>query len=59
MELIVQGIKKAFELIVSFDPEVLGITFLSLEVSGLATLISLVIGISIGTAKLQSFQPDR
>ena len=49
MELIVQGIIKAFELIVSFDPEVLGITWLSLKVSGIATLISLFIGVSIGT----------
>lgn len=49
MELIFQGIIKAFELIVSFDPEVLGITWLSLKVSGIATLISLFIGVSIGT----------
>ena len=50
MELIVQGIIKAFELIISFDPEVLGITWLSLKISGIATLISLFIGVSIGTA---------
>ena len=50
MELIVQGIIKAFELIISFDPEVLGITWLSLKISGTATLISLIIGVSIGTA---------
>ena len=50
MELIVQGIIKAFELIISFDPEVLGITWLSLKISGTATLISLFIGVSIGTA---------
>jgi tungstate transport system permease protein len=50
VELIFQGIIKAFELIISFDPEVLGITWLSLRVSGIATLISLFIGVSIGTA---------
>lgn len=50
MELIIEGLKKALELIVSFDPEVMGITFLSLKISGLATLISLFIGISAGTA---------
>lgn len=50
MELIVQGIIKAFELIISFDSEVLGITWLSLKISGTATLISLFIGVSIGTA---------
>jgi tungstate transport system permease protein len=48
MDLILEGIKKAFWLIVTFDPEVMGITFLSLQVSGIATLISLLIGISIG-----------
>lgn len=50
MELILQGVIKAFELIISFDPEVLGITWLSLKVSGIATFISLVIGVSAGTA---------
>ena len=45
MDLIVEGIKKAFFLIFTLDAEVLGITLLSLKVSGLATLISLVIGI--------------
>ncbi len=50
MELIVQGIVKAFELLISFDPEVLGITWLSLKISGTATFISLFFGVSIGTA---------
>jgi tungstate transport system permease protein len=50
MDLIRDGILKAFHLLVSLDPEVLGITALSLEVSGTATLISLLIGISVGTA---------
>ncbi|HOS14617.1 MAG TPA: ABC transporter permease [Smithella sp.] len=35
---------------VTFDPEVLGITWLSLKISGAATFISLFIGVSIGTA---------
>jgi tungstate transport system permease protein len=50
MELIFQGIIKAFELIITFDPEVMGITWLSLKISGTATFISLFIGVSIGTA---------
>ncbi len=50
MELILQGIIKAFELIFAFDPEVMGITWLSLKISGTATFISLFIGVSIGTA---------
>jgi tungstate transport system permease protein len=48
VELIVQGIIKAFELIISFDPEVMGITWLSLKISGTATFISLFFGVSIG-----------
>lgn len=48
MNLILEGLIKAFQLITSLDPEVLGITWLSLKVSGMATLISVVIGISCG-----------
>jgi len=48
MELILDGILKALQLLFSLNPEVLGITFLSLEVSGAATLVSVLIGISIG-----------
>jgi tungstate transport system permease protein len=49
LDLIFEGIRKAFWLLISFDAEVMGITWLSLKVSGLATLISLVLGISFGT----------
>ena len=49
MELILEGILKAFQLLFTFNPEVLGITWLSLQVSGAATLISVLIGISTGT----------
>ncbi|MBP1700454.1 MAG: ABC-type tungstate transport permease protein [Deltaproteobacteria bacterium] len=56
MDLILEGIKKAFWLLLTLDPEVIGITLLSLEVSGIATLISLVIGISVGvTVALSRF----
>jgi tungstate transport system permease protein len=48
MDLIFEGIIKAFWLLVTFDPEVMGITLLSLKISGLATLISLFLGISVG-----------
>ncbi len=48
MDLILEGIQKAFLLLITLDPEVLGITWLSLMVSGAATLISLCIGISVG-----------
>lgn len=50
MDLFLQGIIKAFELLISFDTEVMGITWLSLKISGTATFISLFIGVSIGTA---------
>lgn len=59
MDLIIEGIKKAFWLLVSFDPEVLGITFLSIKVSGTATLISLIIGITVGASVALTRFPGR
>jgi tungstate transport system permease protein len=59
MDLILEGLKKAFWLLITFDPEVMSITFLSLQVSGSATLISLFIGISIGTTVALSKFPGR
>ncbi len=50
MDLVLEGLRKAFELLAGLDPEVLGITLRSLEVSGAATLVSLVLGMSLGTA---------
>jgi tungstate transport system permease protein len=49
MDLIFDGIKKAFWLLITLDPEVMEITFLSLQISGTATLISLLVGVSAGT----------
>jgi tungstate transport system permease protein len=59
MELILEGIKKAIWLLVTFDPEVLGIAGLSLMVSGMATFISLFIGISLGTIVALTRFPGR
>jgi tungstate transport system permease protein len=59
MDLILEGIKKAFWLLVTFDPEVMDITLLSLQVSGTATLVSLLIGISIGTTVALSNFPGK
>jgi len=59
MELIFEGITKAIALIITLDPEVLNITLLSLRVSGTATLISLVIGISSGTLLALADFPGR
>ena len=50
MDVILEGIAKAVHLLASLDPEVLGITWLSLEVSGSATLVSVVLGVTAGTA---------
>lgn len=50
MEMIGQGLLAAFHLLITGDPEVLDITLLTLKVSGIATLISLLIGIPLGTA---------
>ena len=59
MDLILEGIKKAFWLLVTFDPEVMGITWLSLKVSGIATLVSLVLGISVGSVIALTQFPGR
>lgn len=59
MELFWEGIRKAFELLRTLDPEVLGITLFTLKVSLLATLASLVLGIGTGTALALGRFPGR
>lgn len=59
MDLILEGILKAIALLVSLDPEVLGITALSLKISGTATLISLFLGVSTGTVVALTRFPGR
>lgn len=59
MDLIWEGIRQAFWLLVTGDPEVLRVTLLSLQVSGAATLLSLLIGIPTGTALALSRFPGR
>lgn len=49
MELILDGIRRALALLFSGDQEVWQITALSLQVSGLATWISMIIGLPLGT----------
>jgi len=48
MELFIEGISKAWSLIVSLDAEVLAVTLLSLKISCSATFASLLIGIPVG-----------
>ncbi|MCX8021526.1 MAG: ABC transporter permease [Syntrophorhabdaceae bacterium] len=49
MELILEGVLKAIKMLISLDREVLDITILSIKVSGIATAISVVIGVTTGT----------
>jgi len=59
VDLILEGIYKAFYLLFTLDPEVMGVTFLSLQISGTATLISLFVGISVGTTVALAEFPGR
>ncbi len=49
MNLIWEGIRNGIQLLLGGDPEVWRITLLSLRVSGLATLLSLMVGLPLGT----------
>ncbi|WP_206811362.1 ABC transporter permease [Paradesulfitobacterium ferrireducens] len=49
MDLIWQGILEAVRLIVTGDREILDVTLRTLQISGSATLISLIIGVPLGT----------
>jgi len=59
MDLIFEGIYKAFYLLLTLDPEVMRITLLSLQVSGTATLISLFVGVLVGTTLALAEFPGR
>jgi len=59
VELIWQGLLEAFRLIVSGDPGVFEITWLSVKISGGATLLSLLVGIPLGMALALSRFPGR
>jgi tungstate transport system permease protein len=59
MELILEGIKQAFTLLIHGDPQVIHVALLSLLISGLATIISLLIGIPFGSMLGLSKFPGR
>jgi tungstate transport system permease protein len=59
VDIIVEGIKQAFVLLFTLDPEVLGITWLSLKISGTATFLSMFIGVSVGTVVALTKFPGR
>jgi tungstate transport system permease protein len=54
-----EGIKQAIILLAGGDPEVMQITLLSLQVSGIATLLSLAIGLPLGTLLALGQFPSR
>jgi tungstate transport system permease protein len=59
VDLLVEGLRQGAALLVSGDPEVWAILWLSLQVSGGATLISLLVGIPAGTALALARFPGR
>ncbi|HBF41706.1 MAG TPA: tungstate transporter permease [Anaerolineaceae bacterium] len=59
MQNIFEGIWKAIQLLLQGDPEVIRITLLSLQVSSIATVISLVLGLPLGTFLALSHFPTR
>lgn len=59
MELIWEGTRQAFLILLTLDREVLGITLLSLQISGAATLLSLLVGIPLGMSIALTRFPGR
>ena len=59
MSLFVQGVIEALRLLVTGDPEVWQITLLSLQISGSATALSLLIGIPLGAVLALARFPGR
>jgi len=59
MDLIIEGIFKAFHLVFGGDAEVWTITWLSLKVSGSATLVALILGVPLGIAQATTRFPGR
>ena len=59
MGLIWEGLTRAIALVVFGDPEVGGVTLLSLRVSGTATLLSLLVGMPVGTLLALARFPGR
>ena len=59
MHLIWEGIRQAFLLLFSGNPDVYQVTLLSLRISGIATLISVAIGLPLGTVLALGQLPGR
>lgn len=59
MDAILAGFRQAFVLLIHGDPQVIEITRLSLEVSGSAVLISMALGVPLGTVLALTRFPGR
>jgi tungstate transport system permease protein len=59
MDMITQGIAQAFQLLMSMDPELLGIVGLSLEVSLTAVLLAALVGLPLGATLAIARFPGR
>ena len=59
MDVLVEGVRRAAGLLLSADPEILAVLWLSLQVSGTATLIALLLGIPAGAALALARFPGR
>jgi tungstate transport system permease protein len=59
VSLIAEGVVEALRLLLTGDPEVWQITILSLEISGSATLLSLLVGIPLGSLLALARFPGR
>lgn len=59
MEALWQGLLYGFKLLISLDPDVLEIVLLTFKVSGLATIISVVLGVPLGFLLAFSSFPGR
>jgi tungstate transport system permease protein len=59
MDSIIQGFLGAFRLIISLDPELLHIIFLSLRVSGTALVVATCLGLPVGALLAQRHVPFR
>jgi tungstate transport system permease protein len=59
MDLLIEGVGRAISLLLAGDPEILRVTWLSLQVSGTATVLSLLLGVPIGVALALARFPGR
>ncbi len=59
MDVLVEGVRRAVGLLLGGDPEILTILWLSLQVSGTATLIALLLGIPAGATLALARFPGR